>query len=380
MTEHTEYYGNLGEVDQNMISASGEADENGFCWFDVTGQPFALYGFYANDPKTPFCRLPEDVAEATNPGVARNRLHTAGGRARFSTDSSRIAIRVEMPYMTHYSHMAMTGSASFDLYLDDDHFEYGPKGVGSRYVGTYKFDVNATGGFTSILKLNGSKIRHLTLNFPLYSPVAKLEIGIDSGSRLGEGVKYSDALPVVFYGSSITQGACASRPGLSYEAQISRRLNLDYLNLGFSGNAKGELPIVEYMAELSMSAFVCDYDHNAPDAEYLRNTHYRMYQKIREKHPDIPYVMLSRPDVDAGDNYEDTLLRRQVVEDTYRYAREAGDRNVWYIDGEGIFRGADEDSCTVDGVHPNDLGFVKMADSIGRILRRAMRKGLKKED
>ncbi|MCQ2354557.1 MAG: SGNH/GDSL hydrolase family protein [Clostridia bacterium] len=376
----TEYYENTGEVDKNMIAVPGNADEKGYCWFDVTEAPFALYGFYKGDPDTPFCRLPKEVAEATNSGVAKNRLHTAGGRARFFTDSARIAIRMKMPYLTNYAHMAMTGSASFDLYEDDDHTEYGPTGAGSRFLGAFQPDVKATDGFFSELSLRKAKKRFLTLNFPLYTPVIKLEIGIDAGAVIGEGKEYSPFLPVVFYGSSITQGACASRPGLCYESQISRRLDIDYLNLGFSGSAKGELTIAEYMAGLPMSAFVCDYDHNAESAEYLRETHLRLYRKIREKHPEIPYIMLSRPDVDAKSDYEDTLLRRAVVEDTYRYARDNGDDNAWYIDGEGIFRGVDEDSCTVDGIHPNDLGFLKMADSIGRILRRAMRKGLKTEE
>lgn len=365
------------ELDLNMISTAGaNADEDGLCWFDVTAAPFDLYGFYRNDPEFAFCRMPADVAEATNAGVARNRTHTAGGRVRFSTDSQRLALRVEMPYMTKYAHMAFTGASSFDLYEDDAQLIYGDKGLGSRFIFLYRPDMKSKTGFTSVADLKEKKMRHLTLNFPLYSPVTKLEIGIDAGSCLGRGMKYKPVLPIVFYGSSITQGACASRPGLCYQAHISRRLNLDYLNLGFSGNARAELPIAEYMAGLPMSAFICDYDHNTPDAAYLKETHYRLYRIIRDKNPDIPYIMLSRPDTESRLDYTATLDRRAVVEDTYRAAYDEGDRNVWYIDGEGIFRGVDEDSCTVDGTHPNDLGFMKMADSIGRILRRAMRKGL----
>lgn len=190
------------------------------------------------------------------------------------------------------------------------------------------------------------------------------------------GRKYGGAaLPVVYYGSSITQGACASRPGLAYQAIISRRLDLDFINLGFSGNARAEDTMVEYMASLEMSAFVSDYDHNAPTVDHLRATHLRMYRKIRESHPNIPYIMLSRPDF-ASHSEADSERRRRVIEDTFRAAREAGDKRVWYIDGEGIYRGFELDACTVDNDHPTDLGFMKMADAIGRILRRAMRQGL----
>ena len=131
--------------------------------------------------------------------------------------------------------------------------------------------------------------------------------------------------------------------------------------------------MVDYMADLNMSAFVADYDHNAPNEAHLRNTCQRMYDRIREKNPTIPYVMISRPDYFP--NEKDSIQRRQVIVDAYHYAIGQGDQNVYYIDGASIFRGPFEDCCTVDGCHPNDLGFSKMADAVGAILKRAMRDG-----
>ena len=183
-------------------------------------------------------------------------------------------------------------------------------------------------------------------------------------------MQYRDLPPIVYYGSSITQGGCASRPGNTYQSVLSQRLNIDHINLGFSGNGKGEDSIVEYMASLKMSAFVSDYDHNAPSVEHLRNTHCKMYQKIRAAHPDIPYIMLSRPDFDHA--YNDSIRRRDVIYETFRYAHAQGDRNVYFIDGASIFRGKYADMCTVDGCHPTDLGFALMADAIEAELERAM--------
>lgn len=354
------------EVDKNMIA--GAPDAAGLVWYSAKEAPFEIYGLYEPAADGDFRRMPDDVAAATNNGVKRNARHTAGGRVRFSTNSRRVAIRVRMPYVTRYAHMPLTGSASFDLYTDTP--------TGSCFAAVFKPTVDITDGFELTHTFAKAQERFLTLNFPLYSPVSSLEIGLDAGSSLGAGKKYTGTrLPVVFYGSSITQGACASRPGLSYQSMISRRLDIDFINLGFSGNARAELPIVEYMAALPMSAFVSDYDHNAPNVDYLRETHCRMYRMIREKNPDIPYIMLSRPDYTTHSE-ADSSARRRVVEDTFRYAREQGDKSVWYIDGEGIFRGPEEDACTTDGSHPNDLGFMKMADSIGRILRRAMRRNI----
>ena len=348
------------ELDPKMISRN--EDPNGMVWFDATEAPFDLYGLYATNP---FRRMPEEVAAATNAGVKRNNFHTAGGRVRFSTDSTRIGVRVSMPYVTKFVHMPMTGSSSFDVYLDTP--------SGSVFRSVFKPDVKIDRGFEMVAKTKGAGMRFYTLNFPLYSPVDRLEIGIDAGASIGGGARYTDIAPVVYYGSSITQGACASRPGLAYQAIISRKLNIDFVNLGFSGNALGEQPIVDYMAHIKMSAFVADYDHNAPNAAHLEKTHCNLYRTVRDANPDIPIILLSRPDFIFSP--EDSCDRRAVIEDTFRYARAQGDRRVWFIDGDGICRGEEEDSCSTDGTHPNDIGFMKMADCIGRILTRALRHG-----
>ena len=120
-----------------------------------------------------------------------------------------------------------------------------------------------------------------------------------------------------------------------------------------------------------MSAFVCDYDHNAPSAEHLRNTHLKLYQKIRAAHPTIPFLIMSKPDFNYSLNPQsENKLRRDVIYETYRYAISNGDQNVYFIDGESIFRGPYEDMCTVDGCHPNDLGMALMADAVSETLRR----------
>ena len=124
-----------------------------------------------------------------------------------------------------------------------------------------------------------------------------------------------------------------------------------------------------------MSAFFADYDHNA-SLQGLRDTHLKMYQKIREKHPDIPYIMMSRIDADCGCIwYDDTINRRRVILDTLNYALDHGDRNVYFIDGESMFRGDYEDCCTVDTVHPNDYGFLRVAENVEGLFHRLINDG-----
>ena len=111
-----------------------------------------------------------------------------------------------------------------------------------------------------------------------------------------------------------------------------------------------------------MCAFVSDYDHNASNADWLAATHKRMYINIRKKNPDIPYIIVSRADIDSMGGYFGAAERREVILDTYDYARRRGDKNVYFIDGESLYsRSSFADCYTVDGIHPSDSGFVEMA-------------------
>ena len=151
------------EVDKNMTAAA--ADASGLVWRNAKDVPFDIYGLYEPRAEGAFRRMPDEAAAAVNAGVKRNARHTAGGRVRFTTDSRRIALRVKMPYVTKYCHMALTGSSSFDIYEDTP--------VGSAYVGVYKPAVSITDGFEQIFTLPDSRERSLTLNFPLPFRAAK---------------------------------------------------------------------------------------------------------------------------------------------------------------------------------------------------------------
>ena len=358
---------NIATVDKNLEVAT-KVNAPDVKLYDVRKPPFQIYGLYEPQTEPVFKRMPSDVAEAVNEGVKNLHLHTSGGRVRFSTDSPYVVIKVVMPKVTHFGHMPMTASSGFDLYIDS------ANGRESIYRGTFVPPYTMTDGYESKLTLGSEKrMRYVTINFPLYNPVNELYVGVAEGSTLGEGAPYRDLAPVVYYGSSITQGGCASRPGNAYTSMVGRMLQLDHVNLGFSGNGKAEDTMVAYLAGLKMSAFVSDYDHNAPNPEHLLATHRKMYETIRAAQPTLPYIMLSKPDFFKSDGARDAIARRNIIIDTFRYAKANGDENVYFIDGEGLFRGPFEDSCTVDNTHPNDLGFSKMADAVACVLRRVLR-------
>lgn len=332
-------------------------------FYDPHTPPFSIHGLA--DPMAPmFRRVPADVAEATNDGVAGLALHTSGVRLRFTTDSSFMVIRVRIStYMMPHATPLM--EAGFDLYADIYSNTTPRLAVRHDYLGYFGFDPASRGEYESRMELPAGT-KELTLNFPLYGSVESLEIGLDPAATVGAHTPYAHAEPIVFYGSSITQGGCASRPGTCYQNLLCRRFDCDYIDLGFSGSAKGEDAIVNYMASLPMAAFVSDYDHNAPTVEHLRATHHKLYEAIRKTHPDIPYIMLTKPDFFYG---ADDMARRDTVMESYLEARRNGDTNVYFVDGASYFAAApSRRDCTMDNCHPNDTGFVRMAATIGDAL------------
>ena len=150
---------------------------------------------------------------------------------------------------------------------------------------------------------------------------------------------------------------------------VSRRLNMDYINLGFAGNAKAETKMAEYISELDMSAFVLDYEHNSTTAEYLWETHEKFFRIVREKNPNIPILIMTAP-VYRGN--ADWIKRWDAIEATYKNAVDAEDKNVYFLNGDKLFETCGYDG-TVDGCHPNDFGFASMAKAVGDVLEKVLK-------
>jgi len=345
---------NLTEIDQNFAVKS-QIDRTGLHFYDAEEAPFRVYGVKMVEGR--YRRLPESVAAATNEGVLMLHANTAGGRVRFVTDSPRIAIHAAMDGLEQSAHFAFTGKAGFDVYQN---------GV---YRKTFVPSSSIKDGFESVIETRLDGKAEILIHFPLYANVKRLYIGIEEGSVLEPAAEYAVTTPVVYYGSSITQGGCTSRPGNAYQNIQSRLLNFDYINLGFSGSAKAEDAMIDYINGLEMSAFVYDYDHNAPTVEYLDKTHERMFKRIREAHPTLPILMLSRPQPNMLN--PDDVRRHAIVQRTYENAVAAGDKNVYFIPGYELMKGVENEGL-VDGCHPNDAGFVSMARTMLPVLKKML--------
>lgn len=339
----------ISQLDRNFEIKTTLGKDN-IRFYAIPGAPFGLHGVFYENGK--FRRMPEQVAAEVSEGVYVLHTHTAGGRVRFRTNSPYVAIHAKMSGIGKMPHFALCGSAGFDLY------------VGNDYVASYIPPFDIVDGFVGIVDFGVTQEREITIHFPLYSNVELLYVGLAESAWVAEPAPYKQEKPIVYYGSSITQGGCASRPGTSYQGFVSREINADYINLGFSANARAERAMAEYIASLSMSVFVFDYDHNAPSLEHLASTHERMFLEIRERHPDLPVVMMSRPKLYLN---EEELARLEIIRMTYQNARDRGDENVYFIDGRELMAVAGNEG-TVDACHPTDLGFYSMSRELIKVL------------
>lgn len=343
----------LSQVDQNF-EIPAYVEKTDLCYYDVKTAPFAVYGVFYEDGY--FRRIPETVAKAVSDGVVYLHTNMSGGRIRFVTDSPYVAIHAVMDGINAMPHVSLSGSCGLDLYAD------------GAYYGAFVPPVDMTDGYDHILEFQDRKLREILIHMPLYCNVKELLVGLSETAQILPAAPYRSLKPVVYYGHSITQGGCASRPGNSYPNILSRRLDMDQINLGFSGNCKGEQALAEHIAGLSMAALVMDYDHNAPNVEHLQKTHEPFFRTVRQAQPELPVIFMTA--TAQARFFDDREGRKVVIRKTYENALAAGDRNVWFIDGSKIYDGCD--AATVEGCHANDLGFWLQASAVENVLKKLL--------
>lgn len=320
--------------------------------------PLKLYGVPLYDREKLWQRLPDetlkDVSNLT--GLARR---CPGARVCLRTDSPEIAVKYTFETFSVDIGMSIYACQSAHVLVGDRRKPYF-----AGLIGPKSYDEKTVDG--SVKKK--AEMEDVTIFLPRNERICDIEIGVADGARVEAPTPY-DGKPIVYYGSSITEGGCCCNPFNVYNAAISNHLNMDYVNLGFSGSAKGELVIADFINTLDMSAFVYDYDNNSPTADTLRATHEPFFRRIREKHPDLPILMMSMP----REIYDPEFLeRRDIIRETYDRAVAAGDKHVAFIDGFTFFGDTDRHTCMVDGTHPNDLGFYRMTQAVEPVLRKLL--------
>ena len=372
----------ISDLDKNFKAEPINGQD--FHFIDVTKAPFSLEGLPWRDGDTPYYRLPshitpealaksmtslmpetEDMALTWGKTLVELAKHTSGACVRFRTNSKSIALRATLRCSCDMSHMPRMGSAGFDLYQGAD-------SEPMIHVASVAVDPSElNGNVQRVFNLSTEKVmKNSLLNLPLYGGVVKLELGLEPDAVLEAPLPHKVPKPVLFYGSSITQGGCASRPGNQYSSLLCRAVDAEQINQGYSGNAKGQPLMAETIASLDLSCLVLDYDHNAPTPAHLRKTHENFFRIIRGKHPDLPVIFLTRPSY--WQNPEEVREREEVIRTTWLHAIKNGDTHVWYIPGRDMIGSVDYDACTVDRCHPNDIGFYRMYRRVLPVLKEAL--------
>ena len=304
-------------------------------------------------------RLPARAKPLVRPPVWSLSRHSAGMLVRFATDAPTIWARYKLHSKSlAMPHMPATGVSGVDLYARDDHGRW-------RWAG-----VSMPTEQNVHTRLAGSLegLREFMLYLPLYNGVDELEIGVAASAKFTLHAARTQK-PLLFYGTSIVHGACASRPGMPHAAIIGRRLGRPVVNLGFSGNGKMEIEIARLLAELDPAVYVLDCLPNM-NAKLVAERAAPFVREIRKKRPRTPIVLVEdRTFANAwlsktrARHHEES---RAALTAAHAALRQSGVRGVSYVRGASLLGGDGE--ATTDGSHPNDLGFVRMADALTPVL------------
>lgn len=323
-------------------------------------EPFEIYGVPLFKESGMLERLPASVRERL-PSLKDLGRRCPGARLRFRTNSKRISLCVKFEKLTPDVGMSLMSAQSANVFA-------GPM-QSADYIGLIRPVNYYTAEAAGEVK-KSARMEDITIFLPRNEVITDIIIGLEDDAYLEPPTPYRYSLPILYYGSSITEGGCCSKPANAYNAFISRWLDTDYYNFGFSGSARGELAMADYVNTIPKSILVMDYDHNSPSAEHLQQTHEPFFKRIREHDSKLPVVLLTRPNFDYGD----APIRREIIRKTYQNAVEKNDKNVYFIDGEMLFGTDNRDACTADTIHPNDLGMYRMAKCICPVIQKILAK------
>lgn len=325
--------------------------------YSIKDAPIKVFGVPFFDKTGVLTRVPDEVIERV-PSLSFLGKRVPGGRVCFRTNSTKLTVKIEFE--------TLSVDVGMSIYSCQSAFVFAGERQDSRFLGIVRPCNYETKSFEATFKKD-STLEDITIFLPRNEIIKSVEILICDDAIIEEPTPYKYSKPIIYYGSSITEGGCCCNPSSVYNAVISRHLDVDYYNFGFSGNCKGEIEMADYFNTLDFSIFVLDYDHNAPTVEHLKETHEPFFKRIREKNKNVPIVMITRPHATYGD---DEIARREVVYKTYENAVKNGDKNVYFIDGETFFKDfADKELCFIDTIHPNDLGFYKMVEVIEPVIK-----------
>lgn len=333
-------------------------------WHDIT--KWGVEGrAFGDEPRTRwFDRFPSAAEGKVTKAVWDLSRHSAGMMVRFKTDATTIwadyTLRSERIALAN---MTAIGASGIDLYARDNSGKW-------RWVGVTRPDKKVVR--QQIISGLAPGLREYAAYLPLYNGVENLSIGVPPEAKF-EPLAPRDAKPIVFYGTSITHGASASRPGMAHPAILGRRFDRPVINLGFSGNGKMDAAVGEFLVKIDAAVYVIDCLPNM-GAKDVREKCIPLVKQLRAARPDTPIVLVEdrrntnswiTPERDKHHTENHAALR-----ESFAALQKEGVRKLYYLPGDDLM-GRDSEAAT-DGSHPSDLGFVRHADLFEPVLREAL--------
>ena len=327
------------------------------------GHHFDIIGKYHDEKH--YGRFPAKFESTLRDKVWNLGQNTAGVGIRFRTNASTIVVRWTVKNEANLRHMAATGVRGVDLYTYvDNRWQYVRTG----------FPSEKTSEATLVNQGEGID-REFLLNLPLYDGVDALEIGVNASAKITPAREkiLLDHKPVVYYGTSIAQGGCASRPGLAFTSILSRDLNVPFINLGFSGNGTLETSVGEAMQEIDAALYVIDCNPNTA-VELIYDRTIAVVQQLKKARPDVPVLLVEGFLYDIAHfdaSVQETVVKKQrELKRAFAALQKMGITRLHYRTGEGMI-GSDHEG-TVDGVHPNDIGMLRMAEALKPAIKKLL--------
>lgn len=341
---------------RGKITPSREAD--GVSWYDLRNLTIEGQGW--DDTAAPYDRLPAKAEGVVRDPVWSLSRHSAGICARFVCDAGAMQAHWKLTSdRLAMAHMPSTGVSGLDLYVRDD------SGAWQWLETPEPKTVENTEKLFSGVE---SKSREFLLYLPLYNGVSLVEIGIPTGAKIEEAPARSEK-PIVFYGTSITHGACASRPGMTHPAILGRRFDRPVINLGFSGNGTMDASMGDLLNELDVAVYCIDCLPNMMGPTVAERAE-PLVRQIRAVHADTPIVLVEDRTYSNSYFFPDKQQRhadsRAALRAAFDKLKAEGDENLYYLEGDKLLLTTDS---TVDSSHPTDLGFVEQANAFEEVLR-----------
>ena len=362
----------IENVDKKMVAE--KVNSNELIYFNpLKNKKFVIEGLpFINDHKQYF-RLPLDQKDNVTEAVWWLSSQPSGGQIRFKTNAKKISVKIKNKGDYLMCHMPCTGQQGVDLYYK--------RKVDKQYTffTCAKFAAPSIEYESVVFDADEKEDKDIIINLPLYEGLEEILIGVEQNAYIKKAKPHKRKGKVVIYGTSITQGGCASRPGMSFTNILSRKLDVEFVDFGFSGSGLGEVQLAHIINKIDdKNMVILDYEANGGATGDMEHNLEDFIDTIRNENKDIPIVVISKvfntTTVFNKKEQDKRAFYLSFQKDMVEKKKANGDNNIYFVDGNLLIGDKVKYEAFVDGLHPTDLGFYEMAKSLYPIISKLLKK------